>query len=363
MKKNKKTKTLKAQNGLSVFGDPSAYGTLPIDPVLDITKSAGAAYLGNRISSKAYFDYLYPDDKKEADMRSQRSALISGAIGGVSAAVSQFGQRRDYQDYMDRIQRQKDSEYYRLPTDRYAFNEYLDNPYNQSAYKNGGKIRYQDGGEYTGETELEQPDVPTAPREQVYFDSTSPEPSGYYEPEDDYPMTEDGELDFSSFKPTLGSTPLRFNIGNDDVEATISQIAQHESGGRYDVVNTSGGASAINATGKYQFVPKYWHKEIAQFQGTEGKSMEETMEAFKSNPQAQEGFMRHVVNKYYLPEVKGLLPLAKRYGIDQAGLIKMMHYRGIEDTKRRLSTGDFEVSKKEKQLYNNPDILSYVRGQ
>jgi hypothetical protein len=91
--------------------------------------------------------------------------------------------------------------------------------------------------------------------------------------------------------------------------------------------------------------------------------MDETMDYFKNNPQVQEGFMRHVVNKYYLPEVKTLLPMARQYGIDQEGLIKMLHYRGIDDTRKRLQTGNFEVSQKEKALYNNPDILTYVRGR
>ena len=361
---------LYAQNGMGFNARDPYFDNPPIDPALDLIKSAGSAYLGNRMSSQAYFDWLYPDDKEKAKKLSQRSAAISGAVGGVSAALTQYGESQDYKRNAKWIADRQADQYYRVPYDRYSYNENLSNPYNQTAYKKGGKIRsWQEGGEVFDD-EFEPDTEPV--NEQVVFDSTQQGESNYsdfdtydsYEGfEDPLPLSPDGDFDLSKMTPTLGNTPHRMNITGGDVSSTVAEIAQHESGGDYGIVNRSGGAAAINATGKYQFVPKYWHKEIAEFQGTTGKSQEETMEAFRTNPKVQDAFMNHVVNKYYLPEVKSLLPMAKQYGIDQGGLIKMLHYRGIEDTRRRLRTGDFTVSQKEKKLYNNPDILDYVRGK
>lgn len=381
-----------AANQFGVFQDPAATPG-NIDPFLNAYKSAGAAFLGDRTSALAYFNWLAGDDpaaQKQAANKANRSAFITGATAGLSSIAAEFGQRRDYADEMQRVARLQADEYYRVPFDRYGYNSFAQNEYNATAYKMGGQIkRYQDGGSVDGEVA-----PPNRVREQVVFDSIVPE-EGYnsyndfnnfnqdpffpfpgadqsavdalnipwsYEPEDDIPTDGNGMVDPSKFIPTFGGMPIRYATTTSDVESVISQIGQHESGGNYAAVNTSGGENAINATGKYQFVPKYWHKEIAKFQGTEGKSMDETMDVFKNNPKTQEAFMRHVVQKYYMPEMRTLLPLAKQYGIDQAGLIKMLHYRGIEDTRNRLRTGNFEVSKREKELYNNPDILSYVRG-
>jgi len=348
---------MKVPGGL--YGDPYFhYG--PGEALTDIGKAGLAGYLGDSISSQAYFDYLNPNDPQKAKRLSKRSAILSGAATAFGAALNAYGEKRDYQDYVSQLARQRANEYYRVPTDQYAYNENLVNPYNNTAYKRGGMIRYQEGGSYdsidTTDTEYGAMSAQEPlNNQQVVYDSTPEEG-----PEDSFPQDEDG-YDFSSFTPTLGNAPLRFSISGKEVENTLSEIGQHESGGDYGAVNRSGGSAAINATGKYQFVPKYWYKEIANFQGTTGKSMDETMEVFKNSPQIQEAFMRYVTEKYYLPEVKRLLPVAKRYGIDQAGLIKMLHYRGIDDTRRRLQTGNFEVSAREKALYNNPDILSYIK--
>jgi hypothetical protein len=364
-----------AQNGLGFDAGDPYFDHPALDPSLDAIKSAGSAFLGNKISSQAYFDWLYPNDKAKAKSLSQRSALISGAIGGLSALNTQYGEVQDYKRNQQYIAKHKAKDYYRVPFDRYSYNENLVNPYNQTAYGSGGQVKgmYQDGGStYPEGFEPDDENTETykdneTPNQQVVFDSTQgayPEQSNDVEGtyEDSLPYDEDGAIDFSKITPTLGDAPLRMAIGRGDVSSVIDQIATHESGGNYSAVNTSGGEHALNATGKYQFVPKYWAGEIAKFQGTVGRTTEETMNAFKSSPVVQDAFMRHVVDKFYLPEVKNLLPLAKKYGIDQGGLIKMLHYRGTEDTRRRLQSGDFTVSRKEKTLYNNPDILQYIKG-
>lgn len=365
---------VRAQNGLGFDARDPYFDQPTIDPYTDVLKSAGSAYLGAGTQSKAWFDHLYPDDPERAKREAKRSSIAQGVVGGLSALSTQYGERQDYKRNAKWIADQKAKDYYHLPYDRYSYNENLSNPYNQTAYRQGGKTRgyYQDGGMEPDTENTETWDDSEAPSEQVVFDSTGQgdgdgrdwEGMGDYDTyEDPLPLTPDGEVDYSAFRPTLGNSPLRTNITSGDVASTVSAIGQHESGGDYGAVNTMGGKAALNATGKYQFVPKYWAPEIAKFQGTEGKTQAETMEAFRQNPRVQEAFMNHVVSTYYLPEVKNLLPYAKRYGIDQAGLIKMLHYRGISDTKRRLFSGDFSVSQKEKTLYGNPDILQYVRGK
>lgn len=246
------------------------------------------------------------------------------------------------------------------------FRERKNGGYAKKYWKDGGMTdesglydapQYDQSGDQAGDPGY---DSYVQPANQV-FDSTGGDyPVNQYQ--DDLPTTEDGGYDLSKFTPTLGSAPLVNSMTAGTVQDTIARIGQKESRGRYDLVNTTGGKNAIYATGKYQFVPKYWHTQIAAFQGTQGKSMAETMELFRQNPQTQEAFMQHVTNNIYLPEVKKLLPLARHYGLGQDALIKMLHYRGIADTRKRLETGDFTVSDKEKRTFKNPDILTYIKN-
>jgi hypothetical protein len=342
----------RAQYGLG-FDASNPYATT--DRYIDTAKAAGTSFLASQTYHQAYYGSKYPNSPGKAQNMAQRAGIISGVLGGVNALSSQYAEQRDYDMMQQRIAEQQAGNYYRVPTDRYGYSEFATNQFNNTAYKMGGRVRkYQEGGAVDAE-EVED--------EQVTFDSTfSPEQrySPEYESEDVLPLDQEGYTDLSRVRPTLGNVPLRLGMNDGDVAQTINSIAMKESGGDYSVVNTSGGSKAIYATGKYQFVPKYWAPQIAKFQGTEGKSQEETMEMFRKSPQVQDAFMRHVVTDIYLPEVKKLLPMASRYGIGQDALIKMLHYRGIQDTKRRLQTGDFEVSESEKKAYNNPDILKYI---
>lgn len=333
-----------------------------VDRYLDVAKSAGAGFLASQTYHEAYYGKKYPDDPEKAKENAQGAAFVSGVLGGIRGITSLYAEGRDYQMEQERLQRQKANEYYRVPTDRYNYSEFSRNAYNNTAYKMGGstpRLRsrkyYQDGGL------IEDPSTVIESDQQVTFDSTfdSNEPIGAYETEDMLPINSEG-YDFSKFRPTLGNVPTRNILDDSDVQSTINSIAVKESGGRYDVVNRSGGAAAIYATGKYQFVPKYWAGQIANFQGTQGKSQDETMEYFKSHPEVQDAFMSHVVKNIYLPEVKNLLPLARKYGLGQDALIKMLHYRGVADTRKRLRTGDFNTPASEKSRYNNPDILKYI---
>lgn len=136
----------------------------------------------------------------------------------------------------------------------------------------------------------------------------------------------------------------------------IQGIGQSESGGNYSVVNPTTGT-----TGKYQFHPKYWADQIRAYGNMPvGYGKEQVMEEFKKNPDLQEGFMNHVVENIYRPEIKKLKPYMDKYGFTEDQMIRFLHYRGIADTKRRLRTGDFEVSAEEQRIYRNPSILNYI---
>ncbi len=145
------------------------------------------------------------------------------------------------------------------------------------------------------------------------------------------------------------------NNTNMDSGNVVDKIAQNESGGDYSVVNPNGGA-----TGKYQFMP-VWAGQIKDFMGLPREtSKDQVMQEFRNNPEAQDQFMNHVVEDIYKPIVNDLRPLAKKYGFNDDQMVKMLHYRGEADTRRRLRTGNFELNEKEKSYYHNPEILDYL---
>ena len=169
-----------------------------------------------------------------------------------------------------------------------------------------------------------------------------------FEDMDDYsPIQEEYE--------NYGSQSQNVNPDSMSADGVIAEIGQSESGGDYSVINPTTGT-----TGKYQFHPKYWATQIGEFMGIDGTN-DEIMSEFKNSPKTQEAFMNHVVNDIYKPEIKKLKPYADKYGFTEAQMVRFLHYRGLADTKKRLVSGNFEVSQAEKEKYNNPDILSYIK--
>lgn len=135
----------------------------------------------------------------------------------------------------------------------------------------------------------------------------------------------------------------------------INQIGLQESGGDYNAQNPYG-----SATGKYQFTNQ-WAGQIKNFMGLpDSFTRDQVMQAFRKSPQSQEQFMQYVTENIYKPEVEKLRPLAQKFGLDDNKLIRMLHYRGLGDTRKRLQTGNFEVSQAEKDRFRNPDILTYL---
>jgi len=83
---------------------------------------------------------------------------------------------------------------------------------------------------------------------------------------------------------------------------------------------------------------------------------DETMEAFKNDPAAQDRFMQHTIETAYVPMYRRNKKLFDQYGIGEDGAMRLLHYRGPEILDR-LRTGDFEIDASE-AIYNNPSIES-----
>jgi len=145
--------------------------------------------------------------------------------------------------------------------------------------------------------------------------------------------------------------------GDPRFKGVIDEIKFRETRNKYGQVN-----ELSNTVGAYQFMTSVWADQIKTFMGLpEETDPITTMKAFQSNPQVQEDFMTHVVEDIYAPQLPKLRPYAEQYGLDDDALIKLIHYRGIGDARKRLRTGNFEVDAKEKAKYNNPDILEYIK--
>lgn len=212
---------------------------------------------------------------------------------------------------------------------------------------------HQEGGEineYNPKEDLYSPEYePTI--EQVHQDNVQmAEQDDRFDSRVENWLFDDNDYDYTDYEE------VNQNYFNSDYSNVVDKIGMQESGGNYGAINP-----ITNATGKYQFVPSHWAGQIKSFMGLpQSFSREQVMEEFRKNPQAQDQFMNYVTETIYKPEVEKLRPLAQKYGMDDNTLIRMMHYRGISDTKKRLETGNFEVSQSEKDTYKNPDILEYL---
>lgn len=212
----------------------------------------------------------------------------------------------------------------------------------------------QDGGEYNPKVDLYSPEYD--PNEflgienelaaaQVEDKEASVIESWLFQ---DEPELDELNLDYFNPEPTTTTSNSSLDV--------ISNIEALESGGNPEAINPSSGA-----VGLFQFLPRYWSGQIKSFMGLpQTFTQEQVMQAFKKNEKVQRDFMNHVVNDIYMPEVEKLRPLAKKYGLSDDKIVKLLHYRGISDAKKRLQTGDFTVSAEEKAKYKNPDILTYL---
>lgn len=219
-------------------------------------------------------------------------------------------------------------------------------------------LEKQDGGVIKGdEQDFENVDL-YSPNFTVPYDTSDDEFASMVKDEEQRILAEsqsyDDEDEESQYVGFTGQ--MSQPEGEYTVDDTINRIGMQESGGNYDAWNKTS-----NTVGKYQFMEKYWADKIRPFMGLPSNvSDRQTMLAFQKSPASQEGFMRHVVETYYLPHLPEMRQLGAQYGLNDDQLIRLMHYRGIADAKKRLISGNFEVSEKEKAVYKNPDVMEYL---
>lgn len=131
----------KAQRGIG-FSAYDPFGRS--DRQLDVLKAAGASYLSAYTRGQGIYNYLM-DDPEAAAQQTRRSAAITGVLGGVNAGLANLAERRNYERELRKIAETKADEYYRLPYDRYGYNEQT-NAFNNTAYKKGGKVKSMQAG-------------------------------------------------------------------------------------------------------------------------------------------------------------------------------------------------------------------------
>lgn len=224
-------------------------------------------------------------------------------------------------------------------------------------------LEKQDGGTIKGEEQNFEPVDLYSPNYVVPYDTSDNKFASMVKDEEQRILAEDemylaqleeeeeAQNQDQGFSPSMSQPQGEYSI-----EDTINRIGVQESGGNYEAWNKTS-----NTVGKYQFMEKYWADKIRPFMGLPSNvSDRQTMLAFQKSPTSQEGFMRHVVETYYLPHLPEMRQLGAQYGLNDDQLIRLMHYRGIGDAKKRLRSGNFEVSEKEKAVYKNPDVMEYL---
>jgi hypothetical protein len=316
-------------------------------------------------AKKAQKDYLrkkkwYKQDLQERQNDIRANEYVNSPygstfqVGGNMEAFS-FGYEQQ-KAYNQASQEAWDAYYQQLnQVNRQKYKDLENKSYNQAASAVTNQLNLassllQEGGEYD-------------PKKDIYsqeFDKNvfleTPEQTQGDISEEVQKRNEKEELMAWIFEDDNSYSPIQeeYETYSPSTNDTIEGIGYSESRGKYDVVNPTTGT-----TGKYQFHPKYWADKISQFSGFYG-SQAEVMNHFKSNPQLQDQFMNHVVETIYKPEIKKLQPYIKKYGFTENQMIRFLHYRGLADTKKRLMTGDFEISAEERKTYGNPSILNYI---
>jgi hypothetical protein len=138
---------------------------------------------------------------------------------------------------------------------------------------------------------------------------------------------EGGELKGSELPTEKAVLPPTLPVDSNAMKAGILAVETPGEEAPYEAVNPHSGAS-----GKYQFMP-WWNKEIKKFAEMPKKySKQKVMEEFRKNPQLQEDFMDHVMQKEYVNKLGSMPNLVNTYGKEKA--IAMMHFVGVPDAKK-----------------------------
>jgi len=126
----------------------------------------------------------------------------------------------------------------------------------------------------------------------------------------------------------LITSPLHANVA--DWKRGIAAVESSADG--YVAVNTH-----TNALGKYQFVPKWWWKSIAEYAIIKGVDIS-SHEDFLNNPEFQEQFMEYVYTSQYLGQADKIKQATgSELSIEE--LAALIHFKGYSDALRWVKTG------------------------
>jgi len=152
-------------------------------------------------------------------------------------------------------------------------------------------------------------------------------------------------------------SPVSSGVGSSS--DIISRIGESETHGNYSLVNDTTGT-----TGKYQFHPRWWADKIKTYGNMPAEyNQAQVMETFKNDPTLQENFMNHVVEDIYKPEIRKLKPYMEKYGLNEEEMVRLLHYRGLDDATDRLKKDYWEIKPEEKAKYKNPNVWKYIKNQ
>ena len=134
-----------------------------------------------------------------------------------------------------------------------------------------------------------------------------------------------------------------------------------ETGGTadYSIVNNSG-KKPTKATGKYQFLPGVWEKQVKVFASKNGYEWKDWESSFKGNAELQEHFFQNYYDTVVWPEVKR----AKNSGDLEKSKLSMdeyayaVHFDGVNGGKKFLNPNYIRKS----DDYGNPDSTKVFKN-
>lgn len=128
-KRNKEKKDY-AQYGLGYrFSNPYNYSDIPV--------AAATSYLSMNNTLNG-MQFREDGTQRYTDNQIKNFSLASAGLGAINSLGNAYGQRQDNKREQERLQRIKDSEYYNVPLDRYAYNSQSQNSRQNNYYQDGG---------------------------------------------------------------------------------------------------------------------------------------------------------------------------------------------------------------------------------
>lgn len=120
---------------------------------------------------------------------------------------------------------------------------------------------------------------------------------------------------------------------------------------------SNGGYAAYNphtgATGKYQFLPKYFKNEVTRLFGV-------SWSEFAKSPELQERLMNYHINTTLRPSAKELMNSFPNAGLSEAQLMALVHFKGKKGAAQELSNPKL-MNKTTNINISSARYLSYFR--